>query len=161
MSNGVRPEDRLEGATNFTSWKIRIMSTLKELEIDSLIEKPPQSQMNEDEKCEWNKNNKKAMRILIDSIKDHIIPTISFLESTYHMFSTLVGMFEINNTSIILALKNDLSRIWMNQGESITSYLMRITKLRNQLANIGHAYYEKELSMIILNGLPLSLDSFI
>lgn len=49
----------------------------------------------------------------------------------------------------------------MNQGESITSYLMRITKLRNQLANIGHAYYEKELSMIILNGLPLSLDSFI
>lgn len=38
MANNVRVEARLEGATNFFSWKIRITTILEELELDSFIE---------------------------------------------------------------------------------------------------------------------------
>ena len=44
----------------------------------------------------------------------------------------------------------------MNYGESITSYFLRISNLKDQLANIGNQVDEKELSMISLRGLPIS-----
>ena len=38
MVNNIRVEDRLEGATNFVSWKIQIIAILQELELESFIE---------------------------------------------------------------------------------------------------------------------------
>ena len=38
MASNVRVEDRLEGATNFFSWKIWITTILEELELESFIE---------------------------------------------------------------------------------------------------------------------------
>ena len=32
-----RPEDRLEGSTNFNSWKARLMATLEENDLDDLV----------------------------------------------------------------------------------------------------------------------------
>lgn len=49
----------------------------------------------------------------------------------------------------------------MNQGESITSYFMRINELRDQLSSIGFKHDDKELAMTTLNGLPLTWDVFI
>ena len=43
-SISVRAEDRLEGASNFNVWKLRIMNILQELELDhfmtTLVEEP-------------------------------------------------------------------------------------------------------------------------
>ena len=33
----IRPEDRLEGSSNFNSWKARIMATLEENDLDDLV----------------------------------------------------------------------------------------------------------------------------
>lgn len=49
MKSGVGPEYRLEGATNFLSWKIKILLAFRELELDSTIENPPKNEMDEDE----------------------------------------------------------------------------------------------------------------
>lgn len=49
----------------------------------------------------------------------------------------------------------------MNNGESITSYFLRISALKDQLATIGNQVDEKELSMIALRGLPMSCENFI
>ena len=48
----------------------------------------------------------------------------------------------------------------MKKGETITSYFMRITNLRNKLLMVGHTYDNKELVMVSLNGLPLSWENF-
>lgn len=155
------PEDRLEGATNFVSWKFRTMLALKEHELNTLVEKALPMPDEEDEKLLWTRNNNKAMKLLVDGVKDHIVPIISKLDTTYLMFSTLENMFEINNTSRVFALKQQLHHIKMNQSETITSYFMRITELRNQLSTIGHTFDSKELTMLALNGLPTSWESFI
>ena len=39
MANNVRVADRLEGASNFFSWKTRIIMILEELELEEYIEK--------------------------------------------------------------------------------------------------------------------------
>lgn len=105
------------------------------------------------------KGQHKAMELLVDEVKDCLLPIITNLYSAYDMFKALENMFEIKNTSRILTLENQLSNIKMNKGETITSYFMRITVLRNQLSRIGHIYDSKELT-ITLNRLLISSKNF-
>ena len=161
MGNHVRLEDRLEGASNFSSWKIRVMIILREMELEEYIEINISMLENELEKVKWKRHNNKAMKIIIDSVKDHILPSISSLETAFEMFATIKNTFEINNTSRLLTLKQDLLYIKMKNGESITSYFLRITELKDQLAKMDNRVDDKELSMIALRGPPLSLETFI
>ena len=77
------------------------------------------------------------------------------------MFSTIRDTFEINNTSRLLTLKQDLLYIKMKNRESITSYFLRIFELKDQLATMENRVDDKELSMIALRGLLLSWETFI
>ena len=91
---------------------------------------------NESEKATWKRHNNKAMKIIIDSVKDHILPSIANLKTVFDMFSTIQSTFEINNTSRLFTLKQDLLYIKMKNGESITSYFLRIIELKDQLATM-------------------------
>ncbi|XP_059067871.1 uncharacterized protein LOC131858597 [Cryptomeria japonica] len=161
MVNGVRFEDRLEGASNFASWKFRIMIALRDNELDEFVKKAVPEPDDKGEKPQWMKKNNKAMKMLVDAVKDHIVPIISKLEIAYDMFKSLESMYEINNTSRALALKQQLHHVKMIKGETITAYFMRITELRDQLSTIGHTIESKELTMLALNSLPSSWESFI
>jgi hypothetical protein len=48
----------------------------------------------------------------------------------------------------------------MNDEDSITSYFVRISQLRDQLQAIEEIISEKELVNIVLNGLPKTWDAF-
>lgn len=136
MLNHVRLEDRLEGASNFSSWKIQVMIILREMESEEYIETNISMPENDPEKVTWKRHNNKAMKIIINSVKDHILPSISSLKTVFEMFSTIIDTFEINNTSRLLTLKQDLLYIKMKNGESITSYFLRIFELKNKLATM-------------------------
>ena len=66
------------------------------------------------------------MKIIIDYIKAHILPSILNLKTTYEM--TIKNTLEINNTSRLLILKQ-LLYIKMNNEETIASYFVIIEKL--------------------------------
>lgn len=116
------------------------MLTLKEHQLKTRVENAVLEPSEKDEKTQWEKNNSKVIKLLVDGVKNYILSIIIKLDSTYAMFKALEDMFEINNTSRLLAFKNQLHHIKMNQGETITSYFMRITELRNQLFTIGHTF---------------------
>ena len=160
MVSHVRLKDRLEGASNFSSWKIRVMIVLREMELEEYVQSNKPIPENDPHKTTWKRHNNKAMKIIIDSVKDHILPSISSLKTTFEMFSTIKNTLEINNTSGLLTLKQHLLYIKMNNGESITSYFLIILELRDQLATIGSQVDDKELSIIALKGLPLSWETF-
>ena len=54
---------------------------------------------DEEAKENFKKNEVKAKRILIDSIKDHLIPNVSELNTTKEMFDSLTRLYERKNTS--------------------------------------------------------------
>ena len=136
MVNGNKVEDRLEGSPNFFSWKPRILIALEENDflehVNSIVSEPS----DEATKAQWKKNKMMARKIMIDFIKDNLIPVISKLESTKEMFDTLKELYEINNTSKALALRNQLLHIKMSKGEFVVSYFMNTTELKDQLAAI-------------------------
>jgi putative lipoic acid-binding regulatory protein len=101
-----------------------------------------------------------AMTIIVDSAKDHLIPYISHLDSSKKMYDALTNLFSAKNIGQVMSLKNELRDMKMNHDDSITSYLVRISQLRDQLQAIEEIISEKEPVNKVLNGLPKTWDAF-
>jgi hypothetical protein len=77
MVGTLRVEDRLEGATNFRAWKARILLLLEENDLKDYIEMVIPDPNDAQELAAHKKKEVKAKRVLLDSVKDHLIPHIS------------------------------------------------------------------------------------
>jgi len=85
---GMKVEDNLDGATNFIFWK-SIVLILEENDLLKLVnEKVPEPNVGED-KSRWRKSDARARRILVDSVRDHLVPQISQKKTTRKMFKAL------------------------------------------------------------------------
>ena len=69
------------------------------------------------------------MKLIVDSVRDHIVPILGKPTTAYLMVKSLENTFEINNNGRNLAFKTPLNHISMNKGESVNDFFMRITKL--------------------------------
>jgi hypothetical protein len=131
MRNGTLMEDSLDGSSNFNSWKSRLQITLEEDDLLSLIEKTlPESAIDE-EKDDWTTDDVKARKIIIYSVRDHLLPRIATLKTTYEMYDALKKMFESNNTNRALTLKHQLQNIKMTKVDTIATFFMRISEIRD------------------------------
>ena len=77
MAPGTKLEDKLEGIENFLAWKYRIGLILKENGIDKYIKDEVAEPKEYEAKEKHEKDLIKEMRIIVDSIKDHLIPQVS------------------------------------------------------------------------------------
>lgn len=162
MVAGLKVEDRLEGALNFTSWKVRVLLALEKLELLQFVEDMDLTKPSDlEELKKFNKNTLKAKKFLIDSVKDHLVPITSKLKIAREMFKHLEGIYEINNISQTLTLRQQLLQVKMCKGDSGMSFFMNISELKDQLSAIGSEVVDKDIIMIALNGLPYSWDPFI
>jgi hypothetical protein len=105
-------------------------------------------------------NDINVMSIIVDSIKDHLIPYISHLDSSKKMCDALINLFSVRNIGQVMSLKNELRDMMMNDDDNVTSYFVRISQLRDQLQAIEEIISKKELVNIVLNGLPKTWDAF-
>jgi hypothetical protein len=105
-------------------------------------------------------NDINAMSIIVDSIKDHLRPYISHLDSYKKMYDALTNLFSVKNIGHVMSLKNELCDMKMNDDDNITSYFVRISQLRDQIQAIEEIILEKKLVNIVLNGLPKTWDAF-
>jgi DNA integrity scanning protein DisA with diadenylate cyclase activity len=75
----------------------------------------------------FKENDINAMSIIVDYIKDHLIPYISHLDSSKKMYDALTNLFSVRNIGQVMSLKNELSDMKMNDDDNITSYFVRIS----------------------------------
>jgi putative lipoic acid-binding regulatory protein len=62
-----------------------------------------------------------AMSIIVESIKDHLKPYISHLDSSKNTYDSLTNLFSVRNIGQVLSLKNELCDMKMNDDDIITS----------------------------------------
>ena len=74
MATGLRFDDRLEGDSNFSPQRARITLVLEENEIWEFFDKTQTPPTNSTQFAAHNKKDVKARRIVLDWLKDHIIP---------------------------------------------------------------------------------------
>jgi hypothetical protein len=166
----MNSENKLEGDSNFRAWKTSIDLILAKNKVLDIIkgkimeplfeagkEKKPHNVVVM-EKLKGNGIN--AMSIILDSVKDHLVPYISHLDSSKKMRDFLTNLFSERNIGEVMSLKNEVRDMKMNDDDRITTYFVRISQLRDQLQTIEEIISEKELVNIVLNGLPKTWDSF-
>jgi hypothetical protein len=140
----MKSENKLEGASNFRAWKTRIDLILAKNKVLDIVKgKIVEPQFEEGKEKEpqnvaimekFKDNDINAMSIIVDSVKDHLIPYISHLDSSKKMYDALTNLFSVRNIGQVMNLKNELHD--MNDDESITSYFVRISQLKDQLQAI-------------------------
>ena len=69
--------DRLQGAQNFPTWKERIMRILDVNDAEEHIDSTKVAPTDPAELVAWKKIDSRAMLIILDGEKDHIVPHLS------------------------------------------------------------------------------------
>ena len=69
----------------------------------------------------------KAMRIIVDSIKDHLIPQVSSKKTPKNMYDSLSRMYEGRNINRKMNLRAQLKCTKMIKGESIQESFTRVS----------------------------------
>ena len=69
----LRIEDRLDGISNYVVWKDRIQTLFEEATILDIVQQGVVPPTIANELAELTKNNAKEKKVVMDSLKDHVV----------------------------------------------------------------------------------------
>ena len=93
----LRVEDRLQGAQNFPTWKERITRILDVSDAEEHIDSTKVAPTNSEDLVAWKKIDSRAMLIILDGVKDHIVPHLSGKKTTLEMWKALESLYQSKN----------------------------------------------------------------
>jgi hypothetical protein len=156
MATGLRVDDRLDGAVNFGAWKERMILLLQESELWDIVENSTTNPVNVPTDptllATYTKKSIKAKRIILDDIKDHLIPHVTGKTNSYEMWESLTKLYQSENENQKMVLREKLKSIKMTKSENVVTYLTRLTQVRDELRAVVEAIADSELVRTTLNG---------
>jgi hypothetical protein len=140
VASSLRFEDRLDGVSNYSPWKERIMLVLMENDIwefsNSIVAPPTDPK----DLAAHKLKDVKAKRIILDGVKDHLIPHLSGKTTARDMWEALKSLFQSKNENRKMVLREKLRDTKMTGSDTVTTYLTRIRQVRDELAAIGEQW---------------------
>lgn len=106
--SGIRVEDRLDGTSNFGIWKERILLLLEEYGLKDFAEKTIAVPTDPQQADAHKKNDAKARRIIMDGVKDHVVPHLTGLDSIRKIWETNTKLYQSSNLNKKMVLKDKL-----------------------------------------------------
>jgi hypothetical protein len=100
----------------------------------------------------YTKKSIKAKRIILDAIKDHLIPHVIGKTNAYDMLESLTKLYQSTNENWKMVLREKLKSIKMTKAENVVTYLTRLTHTRHELGAVGEPIAGSELVRTTLNG---------
>jgi hypothetical protein len=162
MAACIRFEDRLDDISNYLQWKVRMSIVLKENKIwnyvSSVVVVPAEDHVTLDF---HEVKEAKAQRIILDGVKDHLIPHLAKKKTTKEMWDTLKNLFEAKNENQKMALKAKLHDTKMGKEESVSSYLTRVAQVKDEMVVVGEVISDSELVRIALKGFTKEWEVFV
>ena len=79
----------------------------------------------------------KFQRVILDGVKDHLIPHLAKKKIAKDMSDTLNQLFEAKNENCEMVLKDKLHNVKMNKDEGVSSYLTHLVEVKDELAAVG------------------------
>ena len=113
------------------------MLILEENDLEGFIEEEVVELEGDKAKEKYKKNMVKAKRIIVDSIKDHLVPHVSSLKTPKQMFDALSRLYEGKNINRKMTLRTQLKNVKMQNPETIQSYFTRVSQIKKQIEAIG------------------------
>ena len=73
------------------------------------------------------KKNVKTKRIILDAIKDHVIPHVTRKKNAYEMWESLTKLCQSDNENRKMMLRENLRNTKMIKTDTVASYLTKLT----------------------------------
>ena len=93
MAVQLKVEDKLKGAQNFPTWEERIMRILDVSDVEEHIDSKKAVPIDSTELARWKKVDSRVMLIILDGVKDHIVPHLSGKKTALEMWMALESVF--------------------------------------------------------------------
>jgi hypothetical protein len=97
MATGLRVEDGLDGVENLGAWKERVILLLQENDLWEIVENSATHHVvvpiDATLLAAYTKKCIKAKRIILDAIKDHLIPQLMGKTNAYEMWESLTKLY--------------------------------------------------------------------
>ena len=90
--NGMRHQDKLDGASNFFIWKARILAILDKHRVKDYALKTVVVPVDPDTNDKYEEAMAKPKCMILDGVKDHIIPHIVDKNIANEMWRTLTTL---------------------------------------------------------------------
>ena len=92
---------------------------------------------DKDEIEEFEALEARAQRVILDGVKDHLIPDLEEKKTAKDMWDTLNQLFESKNENYKMELKDKLHNVKMNKDEGVASYLTQVAQFKCELVVVG------------------------
>ena len=126
----VWSDDRLEGTSNFNTWKARVLNILEENDLDSFVTIVIKDPTTNEERINYKMNQAKEKRIIYDSVKDNLMTVITPMKTKNEWFETLTNLYEKKDPTQKRVLKNKLHNMNMERDETIASLYTNISHVK-------------------------------
>ena len=121
--HGVRDQDRLDGASNFAVSKARILSVLDRNRVKNFALKVIAIPVDPNDNDKYEEAMVRAKSIILDGVKDHVVPHIAEKEATFEMWEALKKLYQHTYVQRRMLLQNQLRSYQMKKGEPIETFL--------------------------------------
>lgn len=159
---GLRPEYALEGSLNYISWKDKMEASLEDNGLKDFIDQeiPKLASTNAQDLVEWKKCVAKAKQIILEGVRDHIVSSLHGKDTPFSMWKTLKELYQNCSNHRKLALKDKLRRIKMEKGDTISTYLNKLTTCKDELGSVGITISDDDMVSLALLSLPKSWNRY-
>ena len=156
----LRIKDRLDGISNYAIWKFIIQTMFEEAENWDIVRQVVVPPTAADELVEFTKNNAKTERILMDSLKYHVVPQVRGNTYAYQRWTALTTLYQSTNESRKMVLKEQLKNTKMTKAEIVVHYLGKVKRVHDDLTTIGETISPTELDRIAIARIPKYWEAF-
>ena len=151
--SGLRLEYALDGSSNYIAWKDRMEAVLEDNGLKDFIDQEVPKPNDAIELAEWKECVARARRILLEGVRDHIVSSLHGKETPFSMWKTLQDLYQNNNDQRMLALKDKLGKIKCEKGDTISTYMNKLTTCRDELGSVGITTADDDMVSLALLGL--------
>ena len=106
--NGLRDQDRLDGASNFIVWKAKILSILDSNRLKDFALKTIAIPVDPTENNKYEEAMARTKSIILDRVKDHVVPHIAEKDTTNEMWEALKKLYHHTSVQRRMLLENQL-----------------------------------------------------
>jgi len=138
---------KLKGAVNYRTWSVAIRAMLEVTGLHKYII-PGEESATDTEKA------MKAKARLLLSVEESLYVHIEDKESASEIWKTLQDMFAGQGTTHKIGLIQNLINVRLENSESMTEYVGKITSAANKLNDVGFKIDDELVGAIMLAGLP-------
>ena len=158
----LRLEYGLEGSSNYIPWKDRMEAVLEDNGLKEFIDQeiPKPASTNAQELAEWKKCVVKVRWIILEGVRDHIVSSLHGKDTPFSMWKTLKDLYQNSSNQRKSTLKDKLWRIKMEKGDTMSTYLNKLTTYRRELGSVGITTADDDMVSLTLLGLPKIWNSY-